>query len=58
VSGTGIAAGPGRALVCGNYLDPVPGVGSLSLSGEPRPEPGHPGLTARQLSSSTSQQGA
>jgi hypothetical protein len=30
----------------GFYLDDVPGLGSLFLSGEPRPEPGHPNLTA------------
>jgi hypothetical protein len=30
----------------GFHLDDVPGLGSLFLSGEPRPEPGHPNLTA------------
>lgn len=33
----------------GFYLDDVPGLGSLFLSGEPRPEPGHPALTAVHL---------
>ncbi len=33
----------------GFYLDDVPGLGSLFMSGEPRPEPGHPGLTAVHL---------
>jgi hypothetical protein len=33
----------------GFYLDDVPGLGSLFLGGEPRPEPGHPNLTAVHL---------
>jgi hypothetical protein len=33
----------------GFYLDEVPGLGSLFMSGEPRPEPGHPDLTAVHL---------
>ena len=33
----------------GFYLDGVPGFGSLFMSGELRPEPGHPGLTAVHL---------
>jgi hypothetical protein len=33
----------------GFYLDGVPGVGSAFLGGEPRPEPGHPNLTAVHL---------
>ncbi|MGH3039184.1 MAG: hypothetical protein ACRDLZ_07245 [Gaiellaceae bacterium] len=33
----------------GFYLDHVPGLGSLFMGGEPRPEPGHPDLTAVHL---------
>jgi hypothetical protein len=33
----------------GFYLDGVPGLGSLFMSGEPTPEPGHPSLTAVHL---------
>jgi hypothetical protein len=33
----------------GFYLDDVPSLGSLFMSGEPRPEPGHPNLTAVHL---------
>jgi hypothetical protein len=33
----------------GFYLDDVPGLGSFFMSGEPRPEPGHPDLTAVHL---------
>ena len=33
----------------GFYLDGVPGLGSLFMSGEPSPEPGHPNLTAVHL---------
>jgi hypothetical protein len=33
----------------GFYLDDVPGLGSLFMSGEVRPEPGHPELTAVHL---------
>jgi hypothetical protein len=33
----------------GFYLDDVPVLGSLFMSGEPRPEPGHPDLTAVHL---------
>jgi hypothetical protein len=33
----------------GFYLDDVPGLGSLFMSGEPRPEPGNPDLTAVHL---------
>lgn len=33
----------------GYYLDGIPGLGSLFMSGEPWPEPGHPNLTAVHL---------
>jgi hypothetical protein len=44
-----LAAIPWLASSLGFYLDDVPGLGSLFLSGEPRPEPGHPTLTAVHL---------
>lgn len=44
-----VAALPWLSGELGFYLDRVPGLGSLFLSGEPRPEPGHPGLTAVHL---------
>jgi hypothetical protein len=44
-----LAAIPWYAAELGFYLDDVPGLGSLFLSGEPRPEPGHPTLTAVHL---------
>jgi hypothetical protein len=44
-----LAALPWLTGELGFYLDRVPGLGSLFLSGEPRPEPGHPGLTAVHL---------
>ncbi len=40
---------PWLAGELGFYLDDVPGLGSLFMSGEPRPEPGHPDLTAVHL---------
>jgi hypothetical protein len=44
-----LAAVPWLAATLGFYLDDVPGLGSLFLSGELRPEPGHPTLTAVHL---------
>jgi hypothetical protein len=44
-----LAGIPWFAAELGFYLDGVPGLGSLFLSGEPRPEPGHPTLTAVHL---------
>lgn len=40
---------PWIAADLGLYLDGVPGLGALFLSGELRPEPGHPELTAVHL---------
>ncbi len=40
---------PWIAAELGFYLDGVPGLGALFLSGELRPEPGHPELTAVHL---------
>ncbi len=44
-----IASLPWISAELGFYLDGVPGLGSLFMSGEPRPEPGHPNLTAVHL---------
>jgi hypothetical protein len=44
-----LASIPWLAATLGFYLDSVPGLGSLFLSGELRPEPGHPTLTAVHL---------
>ena len=44
-----LAAIPWIAAELGFYLDGVPGLGALFLSGEPSPEPGHPELTAVHL---------
>ncbi len=44
-----LAAIPWFGATLGFYLDDVPGLGSLFLSGELRPEPGHPTLTAVHL---------
>jgi hypothetical protein len=43
------ASVPWIAAEAGYDLEGVPGLGALFLSGEPRPEPGHPGLTAVHL---------
>ena len=44
-----LASLPWLSAEVGYYLDGVPGLGSLFMSGEPTPEPGHPGLTAVHL---------
>ena len=44
-----LAGIPWFAAALGFYLDDVPGLGALFLSGELRPEPGHPTLTAVHL---------
>jgi hypothetical protein len=44
-----LAAIPWIAAELGFYLDDVPGLGSVFLTGAPRPEPGHPTLTAVHL---------
>ena len=43
------AAVPWLAAELGFTLEGVPGLGALFLTGEPRPEPGHPNLTAVHL---------
>jgi hypothetical protein len=40
---------PWLSAEVGYYLDGIPGLGSLFMSGELRPEPGHPNLTAVHL---------
>ena len=44
-----LAAIPWIAAGLGFYLDDIPGLGSVFLTGVPRPEPGHPTLTAVHL---------
>jgi hypothetical protein len=44
-----LAAIPWIAAELGFYLDDVPALGSVFLTGAPRPEPGHPTLTAVHL---------
>jgi hypothetical protein len=44
-----LGALPWLAAELGFHLEGVPGAGSVFLTGEPRPEPGHPGLTAVHL---------